>query len=217
MVSLLWSIANDAHEKRIGAIIEEMAPGAFVSLASDMVNRIGDYERTVAAVVNSLIGPEMTSYLSRTRASLATRGFSQELGIMTYPGGLVDATLAQRRPILTIGSGPVAGVVGSQALARRGDAQGPGADGLARLNVMTADIGAPRWTWGCSSAVFRRAWPRPGPDPVYDGAGFASGMTLTGPAIVEYPDTTLVLRGRQVARVSETGSVVIEIDNEESI
>ncbi|WP_020108283.1 hydantoinase/oxoprolinase family protein [Nocardia sp. 348MFTsu5.1] len=140
-VSLLWSVANDSHEQQISKIIAELAPHAFVSLASGMVSRIGEYERTVAAVVNSLIGPEMTSYLSTTRQSLANAGFDRELGIMTCSGGLVDASLAQERPILTIGSGPVAGVVGSQTLARRGDTAPPGADRNVPLNVITADMG----------------------------------------------------------------------------
>jgi N-methylhydantoinase A len=140
-VSLLWSVSNNSHEQRIGRIIEEMAPNAFVSLASDLVSRIGEYERTVGAVVNSLIGPEMTSYLSRTRQALADTGFRHELGIMTCSGGLVDSLSAQQRPILTIGSGPVAGVVGSRTLALRGDTAPPGADRSVPLSVITADMG----------------------------------------------------------------------------
>jgi N-methylhydantoinase A len=140
-VSLLWAVSNNAHEIRIGRIIDEMAPGAFVSLSSDMISRIGEYERTVAAVVNSLIGPEMTSYLSRTRRALADLGFNRELGIMTCSGGLVDATSAQQRPILTIGSGPVAGVVGSRTLARRGDTAPAGTDRSVPLSFITADMG----------------------------------------------------------------------------
>jgi len=53
------------------------------------------------------------------------------------------------------------------------------------------------------------------PTPTYDGDTFVTGMTVEGPAIVEYPDTTLVVRGNQVARVSETGSVVVQINVEE--
>jgi N-methylhydantoinase A len=62
-------------------------------------------------------------------------------------------------------------------------------------------------------------WYEMGLDPVrtptYDGASFVAGMSVGGPAIVEYPDTTLVIRGSQVARVSETGSVVVDINVEE--
>jgi N-methylhydantoinase A len=139
-VSLLWSVANDQHERRIGAIIEELAPNAFVSLASEMVNRIGEYERTVATVVNSLIGPAMRSYLTRLRESLAQEGYTREVGIMTCSGGLVDASVAQLRPLLTIGSGPVAGVVGAQVVsARQAEVHLPAATEVD--NVITADMG----------------------------------------------------------------------------
>ncbi|GAA4283804.1 hydantoinase/oxoprolinase family protein [Brevibacterium daeguense] len=140
-VSLLWSVSNDAHEREVGRIIAEMAPRAFVSLGSAMVNRIGEYERTVATVVNSLIGPEMTSYLSRMHDALAGSGFTRELGIMTCSGGLVSSTLAQEHPILTIGSGPVAGVVGSQTLARIGDVNEREREGDKALNTITTDMG----------------------------------------------------------------------------
>ena len=137
-VSLLWSVANDLHERQIASIIHELAPHAFVSVASAIVNRIGEYERTVAAVVNSLIGPVMRQYLAELRASLERAGYHREVGIMTCSGGLVDAALAQQLPILTIGSGPVAGVIGAQVLSKR---QAESAGRGHRPNVITADMG----------------------------------------------------------------------------
>jgi N-methylhydantoinase A len=52
-VSLLWSVANDGHEQRVAEIVRELAPEAFVSVAAEVVPRIGEYERTVATVINS--------------------------------------------------------------------------------------------------------------------------------------------------------------------
>jgi N-methylhydantoinase A/oxoprolinase/acetone carboxylase beta subunit len=49
------------------------------------------------------------------------------------------------------------------------------------------------------------------PTPIYDGAVFAPGMALTGPAVVELPDTTLVLRDAERATVDAAGSVVIDL------
>jgi N-methylhydantoinase A len=48
--------------------------------------------------------------------------------------------------------------------------------------------------------------------PIYDGAGFRPGMQVRGPAIVEYPDTTVVLWDGDVARVDPLGSLAIELD-----
>src|SRR5262249_43885194 len=45
--------------------------------------------------------------------------------------------------------------------------------------------------------------------PVYDGDGFLPGMRVEGPAIVEFTDTTLVLRHEQSASADEFGSIRI--------
>ena len=116
-VSLLWSTVNPDHEIAVKGIVEEMAPGAFVSRASEVVPRVGEYERTIGSVVNSLIGPVMRDYLRALRGLLADVGYRRELGIMSCWGGLIDSSTAERAPLLTIGSGPAAGVVAAQILA----------------------------------------------------------------------------------------------------
>jgi N-methylhydantoinase A len=45
--------------------------------------------------------------------------------------------------------------------------------------------------------------------PVYDGETFRRGMTVEGPAIVEFPDTTLVVWSDQQAAVDRYGSVEV--------
>jgi N-methylhydantoinase A len=45
---------------------------------------------------------------------------------------------------------------------------------------------------------------------VYDGSGLRPGARVTGPAIVEFIDTTLVLRHGQVAVVDPWSSIVID-------
>jgi N-methylhydantoinase A len=47
--------------------------------------------------------------------------------------------------------------------------------------------------------------------PIYDGEQFRAGASLEGPAIVEYVDTTLVLRHGDRATVDSFGSVVIDV------
>ncbi len=141
-ISLLWSVANDAHERRLAELVEREAPGRFVSRASAVVNRIGEYERTVATVVNSLIGPAMDEYLAQVQDRLRRLGYRKTLQIMTCSGGVIAAQEARRLPMLTIGSGPVGGLIGSGALGRvsaGGGAQGNGRSAM--LDVITADMG----------------------------------------------------------------------------
>lgn len=133
-VSLLWSTVNDRHERRLKEIIQEMAPNAFVSISSEVIARNGEYERTIATIVNSLIGPPMDAYLRQLELDLKEIGYRGSLQIMSCSGGLIDSGHARQLPVLTIGSGPVAGLIGATNLTRNlGDSIG--------RNIITADMG----------------------------------------------------------------------------
>ncbi|WP_051267560.1 hydantoinase/oxoprolinase family protein [Nakamurella lactea] len=153
-IALLWSTANDTHERRLAELVREEAPEAFLSLSSDVVPRPGEYQRTVATVINAMIGPVTSAYLTRLGERLRDIGYAGELSVMSCTGGLIDVDRARRLPLLTIGSGPVAGLIGAGKLARTaaGDAD-PGA--LDAVNVLTGDMGGTTFDVG----VIRRGEP----------------------------------------------------------
>ena len=150
-IALLWSTANNVHEQALARIIAAAAPGAFVSVSSDVVARVGEYQRTVATLINAMIGPVTSGYLARLEQELAGLEFGGSLSIMTCAGGLIDVAHARRMPLLTIGSGPVAGLIGAGRLARA--AAGPG--GSDAINVLTGDVGGTTFDVG----VIRRGAP----------------------------------------------------------
>jgi N-methylhydantoinase A len=116
-VALLWSIQNPAHELRAREIINEIAPDAFVSVSHEISKSVGEYERTVATVINALVGPRTSQYLNTLDDRLAELGFDDGLMLMQSHGGMVPLQHGRRLPVLTIGSGPVGGLVGTQRLA----------------------------------------------------------------------------------------------------
>lgn len=147
-ISCIWSVANPVHEQRLLDLVREHAPGVFVSVASDVVNRTGEYERTTAAVINALIGSVVQDYLERVERRLQELGFRRPLQIMTCTGGVVAATEARRRPILTMHSGPVGGLIGAGALASASGVLADaipdgGSNGHRRgvADIITADMG----------------------------------------------------------------------------
>ncbi|MGE4425222.1 MAG: hydantoinase/oxoprolinase family protein [Solirubrobacteraceae bacterium] len=190
-VAFLWSIANPGHELRVGELIEEMAPGAFVSLSSEVIRRNGEYERTVATVVNSLIGPAMNDYLRDLERDLRDLGYDDQVHIMSCSGGLIDSAYARRLPLLTIGSGPVAGVIGAGALTRA-----EAAGGEAAADVITTDMGGTTFDVG----VIRHGEPLSRPTtrygqyeyfvPTLDVRSVGSG----GGSIIHYDEDTATLR-----------------------
>jgi N-methylhydantoinase A len=140
-ISLLWSVVNPAHEVALARLVTEMAPDMFLSVSSEVVTRSGEYERTVATVINSLIGPVMKTYLRKLEDRLAAAGYSQPLRVMSCAGGVIDSSYAQQAPLLTIGSGPVAGLIGAGSLTRAMMSGGGAIEGGASFDVLTADMG----------------------------------------------------------------------------
>ncbi|MCW3007176.1 MAG: hydantoinase/oxoprolinase family protein [Solirubrobacterales bacterium] len=116
-VCFLWSIQNPAHELRAREIVRRVAPDAFVTVSHELSKSVGEYERTVAAVINAFVGPKTSQYLTKLEAQLSKLGFGDGLMLMQCHGGMVPLEDGKDRPILTIGSGPVGGIVGTQRLA----------------------------------------------------------------------------------------------------
>lgn len=130
-ISFLWSFKAPAHERRAKAIIAEMAPDIFVCCSSDLAPKWGEYERTTAAVLNAYVGPLTSRYLERLSDRFKALGYRRPLQIAQCSGGTVSVTQAIEAPLLTLDSGPVAGVTGSRYL---GELMGYD-------NIITTDMG----------------------------------------------------------------------------
>ncbi|HWA80823.1 MAG TPA: hydantoinase/oxoprolinase family protein [Acetobacteraceae bacterium] len=130
-VALLWSFRNPAHERRIGEIIRETCPDAYVTLSSEISPIIGEYERTAATVLNSYLAPSVAGYLGRVEGVLRESGFRGKFYILNSVGGVMPAREAARKPVLLLASGPAGGVLGSLQLAKF----------LGYRNVITTDMG----------------------------------------------------------------------------
>lgn len=105
-IALLWSFANPAHEEALA----QAFPEVFVSCSAEVSPRLGEYERTVATVLNGYVGPACSRYLRELEGRLAT-----PLLVMQSSGGVLPAPTAT--PLGTINSGPAGGLIGVAILA----------------------------------------------------------------------------------------------------
>ena len=110
-VCLLFSFVNPVHERRIGEIIREMYPAATVSLSSDILPQIREFERVSTTVVNAYVTPKLRKYLNNLQSLLAQSGFAGELFVMQSNGGIMDAAFSAEHGVEAILSGPAGGVV----------------------------------------------------------------------------------------------------------
>ncbi len=130
-ICFLWSFRNPKHELKVKALVQKIAPTLFVSCSVDIAPKWGEYERVTATALNAYLGPVMSGYLARLDRTLIKLGYSHGLQIAQCGGGTVPVARAGEAPLLTLDSGPVAGVTASMFLgAAMGDA-----------NIITTDMG----------------------------------------------------------------------------
>jgi N-methylhydantoinase A len=118
-VCLLNAWANPVHEQRIKSIVDRRAAGLPLCISSEVLPEIKEYERTSTTVINTYVLPIVRRYLATLRTGLDGIGVCGPLLIMQSNGGLMTDAAAAAMPMHIIESGPAAGVVGAQALARR--------------------------------------------------------------------------------------------------
>jgi len=112
-VSLVNAYANDVHEKRIKVIAGEELPGIPVSLSSEVVPEMQEYERTVTTVANSYVRPRVQKYVHNLTTKLASNSKNVKLHILRSDGGLASAKSAEEYPVNLLMSGPAGGVTGA--------------------------------------------------------------------------------------------------------
>ncbi|HVF55296.1 MAG TPA: hydantoinase/oxoprolinase family protein, partial [Pyrinomonadaceae bacterium] len=112
-VSLLFSFANPAHERRIERALATAFEGVPLSVSHKILPEYREYERTSTVVINAYLQPLMGAYLKRLGSKL-----SRTLRVMQSSGGSISAKVASDEPVRTILSGPAGGVVGATASAR---------------------------------------------------------------------------------------------------
>ncbi len=130
-VCLLHAYANPAHEQAIGELLTQEAPHLSVSLSSQVLPEMKEYERTSTAVINAYVQPVVQHYLKAMETHLRALGVQAPLLIMQSNGGLMPADAAREAPMHIIESGPAAGVTGALTLGRQ-----MGID-----HIITLDIG----------------------------------------------------------------------------
>ena len=111
-VCFLFSYIDPAHEERAKAIIEEEYPECFVTTSASIAPQFREFERFTTAAMNAFIGPKVRDYVANFGAGLKTVQIDADLHIMGSHGGAATAALVNEKPVLTLLSGPAAGVLG---------------------------------------------------------------------------------------------------------
>lgn len=110
-VALIHAWRNPEHEREVAAILAEYAPDLTVSISSDVVPEIREWERTSTTVTNVYVRPVVARYLSDLERALEEIGYTGSLFIMLSSGGVCTVETARTYPIRLVESGPAAGAL----------------------------------------------------------------------------------------------------------
>ena len=118
-ICFLHSYANPNHERRAAEILRELVPNVELSLSSDILPEIKEYERMSTTVVNAYVQPVVSRYLIRLEEGLRDSGVTCPVHVMQSNGGLVTFKTAQENCVHTILSGPAGGALSAARLAEK--------------------------------------------------------------------------------------------------
>ena len=123
---------NGEHERRARDIAHEVFGDTPISISSEVVPEMQEYERTETTVVNSYVRPEVARYVNNLQSALEDRlGKDTQLSILRSDGGLASARSSAESPVNLLMSGPAGGVAGAIYFCSRA-----GFD-----NILTFDMG----------------------------------------------------------------------------
>ncbi len=185
-VCYLHSYRDPRHEQATRKALERVMPEAYISLSSEVLPQIKEYERFCTTVVNAYVGPALGRYLTSLGGRLRSAGYAGEVLIMQSHGGVATITDSVRLAAGAVLSGPAGGIAGGRHAARL----------LGEGNLITFDMG------GTSTDIALIE----GGEPHFSGDKGVAGQRVALPAIDIH---TLGAGGGSIARVDAGGILYV--------
>jgi len=183
--------ANKDNETKAAKILRQVWPNNYVSVATEILPEIREFERCSTASLNAYLQPVVANYLARLEDRIAKENADAEILIVQSNGGIMSVDAAKALPVRTALSGPAAGVVAARQIA----------DAAGFLNVITCDMG------GTSFDVSLVAG---GQNILTVQASIDFGMVIRTPMIEM---STIGAGGGSIAHIDETGLLEIGPDS----
>ena len=105
------SYANQENERAAAAAVRSVWPNPHVTMASEILPEIREFERSSTASLNAYLQPPVGDYLELLETGLTEGGLDGNMLIVQSNGGVMSVETARSYPVRTAYSGPAAGVI----------------------------------------------------------------------------------------------------------
>ncbi|WP_321326172.1 hydantoinase/oxoprolinase family protein [uncultured Parasphingorhabdus sp.] len=130
-ICLMNSYVDGRHEKAVAAICAEVFPDIPISISSDILPEMQEYERALTTIANSAVRPAVARYVGNLERELEDWGSKAKLNLLRSDGGLMSAEKSAEAPVNLLMSGPAGGVAGAVWVAKSAGVK----------NILTLDMG----------------------------------------------------------------------------
>lgn len=130
-ICFLHSYANPTHERRAAELLRREFPDLFITASFEVAPEIREYERMSTVAYNAAIGKMFATHLVSLGEELQQRGLRVPVLVMQSNGGTAEVVEASIRPVASLISGPVGGIIAGEYMSSQVNAS----------NIITADMG----------------------------------------------------------------------------
>ncbi|MDC0074298.1 hydantoinase/oxoprolinase family protein [Alphaproteobacteria bacterium] len=130
-ISFINSFSNPEHERKARKVAKKVFTNIPISISSEVIPELQEYERTETTVVNSYIRPVVSKYIRNLHKEVNKRMKDVQLHVLRSDGGLASVEAAENAPVNLLMSGPAGGVAGAIWIAEK----------AGHKNLLTFDMG----------------------------------------------------------------------------
>ena len=98
-VIFINSYANDENEKMAKDAIQDIWPNEHVTVSSEILPEIREFERASTSTLNAVLQPVLSHYLGTLEETLTKKGFLGQVLIVQSNGGVMSINNAKALPI----------------------------------------------------------------------------------------------------------------------
>jgi N-methylhydantoinase A len=181
-ICFLSSYVNGENELAAARAVKEVYPDLFVTTSHQIFPVAGETRRWTTAVLNSFVQGRAEVYLESLSSKLREAGLKGGLAFFQGLGGGISLEKAKTYPLALLGSGPAAGAVGANELAKR----------MGKKHLLLGDMGGTSFDTGIISD-----------NEIHIEKNLELGPFLTGVNVVDV--VSIGAGGGSIAWVSERG------------